>query len=339
MPANRSARLLVTALAVAMVAAACSSTVRSASPPGADSPPASGATTTSAPVGKHCSPARSVAPSTQPQTIVSGGHPRQYLISLPTHYDGTRAWPLILEFHGSGSDMLQQAAYSSLPLRGAAAGFVVITPGGTGNPKGWNISTTGSPDDFGYAHDLIAWAERSLCIDPARIFAAGISLGSAFAAVLPCQPPHEIAAIGLVSAEVPPLCANSVGVSVIGFHGTADPIVPYGGGKIANSGAGNGTTAPGSEAAMADWAAHDGCGPTPQVTQVSPHVRRSTWTGCRPGLAVTFNSIEGGGHTWPGGPDLSSNPAFAFLGAVTHEISATDLMLSFFEAHPAVAPG
>ncbi len=329
---------MLSVLVVAALATACSSAGHATS--AATSSPSTSAsassTTTTAPVGTHCSPSRSVTVTTAPQTIVSGGQSRQFLISLPTSYDGSVGTPLILSFHGSGSDMLQQAAYSDMPRRGAAAGYVVITPDGTGAPKGWNITTTGAPDDFAFAHDLISWAERSLCIDPKRIYANGISLGSAFAAVLPCQPPHEIAAIGLVSAEVPPLCATSVGVSVIAFHGTADPIVPYGGGKITNSGSGSGTTAPGSESAMADWAAHDGCSTPAVITQVSPHVRRFDWPDCRAGLAVSFYSIEGGGHTWPGGIDLSSNPAFAFLGAVTHEVSATDLMLAFFAAHPLV---
>jgi len=52
-----------------------------------------------------------------------------------------------------------------------------------------------------------------------------------------------------------------------------------------------------------------------------------TYGGCDHGLAATLYTIEGGGHTWPGGTvDLTQ------FGGTTHTISATDLILDFFSA-------
>jgi polyhydroxybutyrate depolymerase len=43
-------------------------------------------------------------------------------------------------------------------------------------------------------------------------------------------------------------------------------------------------------------------------------------------------TIQGGGHTWPGGTPL---PKW-FVGSTTRSISATSLMWSFFSVHPLV---
>ena len=46
-------------------------------------------------------------------------------------------------------------------------------------------------------------------------------------------------------------------------------------------------------------------------------------------LSVVFYTVEGGGHTWPGG--LVDLPPAVF-GATTHTIDASDLILDFFAA-------
>ena len=47
---------------------------------------------------------------------------------------------------------------------------------------------------------------------------------------------------------------------------------------------------------------------------------------------VVLVKINGGGHTWPGGPN-----ALAFLGKTTKNISANDTMWRFFLEHPLAA--
>ncbi len=295
----------------------------------APSPTATGGTSAAS-----CAPSRPMPATTAPQTIVSQGQTRQFLLSLPEGYEGTTEAPLLLDFHGSGSDMTGQAAYTDLPSRGAASGFIVITPDGTGDPKGWNLLPTAGDDDFTFAHDLIAWAEQRLCVDPTRVDAAGISLGSEFASLLVCQPPFLVAAVGLVASESSPTCPTGVSVSVIAFHGTADPVVPFAGGPVPSSGRGDRTYAPSTESTLAAWAVHDGCRPGPTATMPAVDVRLERWAACARGAAVELYAILGGGHTWPGGPDATAVPALARLGSVTHSIRATDLMLAFFRDHP-----
>ena len=285
-------------------------------------------TTAAAPV--SCPPVSAPLRS-GPATLTSGGAERTYVVTLPPTFDPRRVTRVILDFHGSGSDMNQELAYSGLATKGGARGYVVVTPDGTGARKGWAL---GGDVDYRFADDLLAVVGRSMCIDPSRIYTAGISNGSAFSALLVCRSPYRFAAVAMVAATLPSTCPAQVRPPAIAFHGTADPIVPFTGGTVqAEGGQHFGTTAPGAEGAIAKWAEHNGCGPTPANRNIGTDVIERRWTGCGPGADVTFYRIEGGGHTWPGSIDLRK-AGFAFLGATTATIDATALMLDFFDAHP-----
>ena len=234
--------------------------------------------------------------------------------------------PIVFDFHGSGSNKEEQAGYSQLPARAAARGYVVITPDGTNRPREWSLR---DDLDATLVTDLLADLSTRICVDPHRLYAAGISNGSAFSSILTCTPPYRIAAAGLVAAEVPPACPDGTRRSVIAFHGTKDPVVPIGGGPVATE---SGLVAPGALSALESWAAHNGCDESPTADQITPHVLRRSWSGCADGTEVIYHEIDGGGHTWPGAIDVSKL-GVSGLGPVTDEISATDLILDFFDRH------
>ena len=58
-------------------------------------------------------------------------------------------------------------------------------------------------------------------------------------------------------------------------------------------------------------------------------VRRREYRGCADDADVVFYTIEGGGHTWPGGPPF---PEW-LLGKTTQNIDATREMWAFFSQH------
>jgi polyhydroxybutyrate depolymerase len=62
--------------------------------------------------------------------------------------------------------------------------------------------------------------------------------------------------------------------------------------------------------------------------KITKHVERRTWHGCSKGRQVIYYVVHGGGHTWPGPPGGDG-----ILGHTTDEISAADVMWSFFEKH------
>jgi polyhydroxybutyrate depolymerase len=261
------------------------------------------------------------------QSLRVGGLTRSYRLAVPGHYRSTVAAPLILLFHGSGSNALQQSAYSQMPARGARAGFLVATPDAVGEQ--WQVSAPNAHTaDLTFVSTLIASLSARYCVDGSRIYAAGISLGSEFSAIAACAVPHRFAAIGLVAAEF--LLRPCTGpIPVMAFHGTADPLVPY-----ANGGVGEslpGMHVPGAEQNLAAWARLDGCPPAPVIQPVASAVVRRQWRGCDGGSAVVLYSVLGGGHTWPGSPVVIPS---AIFGPTTTQVDATGLMLRFFEQHP-----
>ncbi len=262
---------------------------------------------------------------TTTQSIPSGSTVRMYRLAVPA---GTGPFGLVLNFHGFGSNAVEQAVYSQLEQRGPASGDVVLTPQGTGGQAFWNIlPNLATPDDVAYTGQLIDQTERTECIDPTRVYSTGISNGAGLTTLLGCRLTSRLAAIAPVAGiNLVPACPRGTPIPVLAFHGTADPVVPYTGGQLSPGLGGLKTTR--VPTAVASWATRDGCRPTPVRVTVGSEVTETRYAGCRAGTQVILYSILGGGHTWPGTPfDVPG------LGAVTRQISATDLMLRFFAQH------
>src|SRR4051812_9332937 len=116
MTRTRWTRLAVGAMAVGTLV------VGAAAPAGAARTPASSS--------KGCGAA--ATPGVTRKTIDIDGVTREYLLEIPPGYKARRLAPLIFNFHGLGSNMNEQAAYTNLNVKGASAGYVVITPNGSG---------------------------------------------------------------------------------------------------------------------------------------------------------------------------------------------------------------
>jgi polyhydroxybutyrate depolymerase len=280
---------------------------------------------------------RAVAGATN-QHVTVDGTDREYLLAIPDNYDPAKPAPLVFDFHGLGSNMQEQSLYSRLDDQAGERGYVVITPNGQGSVlRHWSLApaTTANPD-VAFTQAMLRTTNRALCIDQQRVFSTGISNGAMFSTLLACALPGRLAAIapvaGINATEV--CAAGTPRVSVLAFHGTADPIVPYAGGAYF-SGAPIGralgvpTAKPVDDAAAA-WAAFDGCGSPPAQSFVADDVQHLVWPDCPPSGAVQLYRVIGGGHTWPGSAAVRADR----LGATTASIDATKLMLDFFAAHP-----
>jgi polyhydroxybutyrate depolymerase len=213
---------------------------------------------------------------------------------------------------------------------------VVITPNGQGTVlRHWSLTPSAAKNpDVAFTRAMLAATKRSLCIDPGRVYATGMSNGAMFTTVVACALPGRFAAIAPVAgSNATKVCAATTPkVSMLAFHGTADPIVPYQGGDYFSGAAATRalglTRAKPVDNAVAAWAAFDGCGTPSAEGFVADDVQRVTWPDCPHDGTVELYRVVGGGHTWPGAVDLRSQR----LGATTSSISATDLMLDFFDA-------
>jgi poly(3-hydroxybutyrate) depolymerase len=70
----------------------------------------------------------------------------------------------------------------------------------------------------------------------------------------------------------------------------------------------------------------NGCDETPTALPSSGEARGIRYSGCDQGAEVDFYTIDGGGHSWPGGEPL---PEW-IVGHTSQDIDATRVMWEFF---------
>lgn len=269
----------------------------------------------------------------EPRTLLIDGDSRRYYLHLPLGWRRDRPTPLVLVFHAGGGRARDIAPHTGFSRLADREGFVVVYPQGLRGR--WNDGrgfATATHDDVGFVRALLDTLGRELPIDPRRVYATGISNGAMFAYRLACDLSGSFAAVapvaGALPVELAPGCAHAAPVSLLAFQGTADPLMPYLGGGTGQR------RVLSAERSGAFWATLDGCTGTP-VTSDEPdrvadgtRVRHTVYLGCREGRAVELYTIEGGGHTWPGGPEAGRR-----VGRVTREVDATELIWQFFAGH------
>ncbi len=92
----------------------------------------------------------------------------------------------------------------------------------------------------------------------------------------------------------------------------------------------------GAEQYVADWLARDGLtNADRRVTQLGPDTTVML-AGDPAGPRVAFYAVDGGGHTWPGGPQYL--PRF-LVGSTTRTFDASQVIVDFFAGVPARAGG
>jgi polyhydroxybutyrate depolymerase len=268
--------------------------------------------------------------STQPLDAIwmieHGGMTRTIRVHVPASYDPARPTPVVLDFHGYTMSAQAQEDMTRLPAKADAAGFISVTPDGTGSLRGWNAGACcGTPaqtglDDVGFVNLLLDQLEARLCVDTRRVFSTGFSNGGFLSHRLACEASTRIAAIAPVAGMMGISdCNPTRPVPVMHFHGTSDTIVPYSGGGFSGYRSAADTDA--------GWATRNGCDATTTETFARGDSRCVSHAGCDGGSEVTLCTITGGGHTWPGGGYFPG-------GHITTDLSATDAMWAFFEAHP-----
>jgi polyhydroxybutyrate depolymerase len=265
-----------------------------------------------------------------------GSIQRTYLLHIPASIDHNTPAPLVFVLHGAGGQGAGFARHTGFSRLADEKGFIVIYPDGV--RRRWNDGRSAGPsqDDVGFIRSLLDTLEAEFPIDNRRVYATGISNGAMFSYRLACELPGVFAAIapvaGALPAELEPRCTQADPVAIAAFQGTADRFVPYDGGAVARH-RGRVLSA---EETMAFWARVDGCSLT-AVTELEQdrdpgdgtRVRRSEYPGCGHGKELVLYSIEGGGHTWPGGPSV----ARFIVGRVSRDLDATATIWEFFARH------
>ncbi len=258
------------------------------------------------------------------------GRRREYLLHLPSGYDGTRRFPLVLVFHGSSASASVIERETSFDEVADSLGFIVVYPEGL--HRGWNIgeccrySFMQHVDETGFVSALLDHLEAGLGVDPQRIYSAGYSDGGTLSFLLACNLSTRIAAVAAVSGTLfdpLPTCDVSRPVPVVIIHGTGDTHIPYAGQRGVKSDVRAQHLTLSAPQVAQFWVDRDGCTAQP-VTSRTGRVVRSEYD-CPHSATVLFYSIAGGEHGWPGG-----GRGWIFSPLPPSDMNATDSIASFF---------
>ncbi len=276
-----------------------------------------------------------VASVTGRDTLQVGDLKRTYRVYLPSNYDETQPAPLLLALHmytGSGRTMQWLTHLNKIADR---EGFMVVYPDGYqaswADGSGQFAADQARVDDFAYVSALLDKLQDDYAVDASRIYATGFSNGGFLAQRLACEMPDRFAAVATVGAvlsrDVIAGCLPNRPTAIMMINGTDDQGVPWDGDQdytpVADT--------------VAHWIQVNAC-PAEVVIRSEPDavadgtwVKRSVYGPCQEGAEVVLYSIEGGGHTWPGG----SKPVqlWGLNGRISQDMDASQVIWDFFQAH------
>ncbi|MCP3995630.1 MAG: hypothetical protein GY722_11265 [bacterium] len=264
---------------------------------------------------------------------------RPYAVFLPSSYDPTRAIPVVVALHGGGGKA--EGAVTTTCAEGDHAsatclhnvaereGFAVVYPNGSGfgllpNLRTWNAGggidgyncVSGQAcergvDDIAYFGTLLDHLQGWMNVDTGMIYATGLSNGAAMSHRLACEMSDRFTAIAAVGGTnqfaVEEHCDLTIALSILQIHGTDDPCWTYETSDEACADR-SGSLKIGVAESTEGWVDRLGCEAEPAVDEL-PDVTadgmtttRKVWSGCGADPAeVHLLTINGGGHTWPGG--------------------------------------
>lgn len=241
-------------------------------------------------------------------TIEVGGLSRTYHVHVPPGLDAAPA-PLVLVFHGGGSNGPATERLTRFTALADREGFVVALPDGVGH--NWNdgreIARSRAHrdhvDDGGFVAALLdavpgsTPSTRGGSTRPASRTAASSRTTWPLISRAASRPSPR----GGIADPPSRWLRPERPVSVLILQGTSDPLVPYHGGPVAF---GRGRIIDTEDAARR-WAALDGAGEPVREPLPAGEGRcgglRTVYPGGREGAEVALVRLDGGGHTWPGG--------------------------------------
>jgi polyhydroxybutyrate depolymerase len=261
---------------------------------------------------------------------------RSYLVHLPANYDTTKQYPIIFVLHGIFSSAEAIAGFSDFNRAADEKGFIVCYPQGYKRSWSIGINVGMAPrhgiDDLAFFDLLLDTLIRDYALDTSKIFLAGMSNGGFMNSNLANNAPDRFAGIALVCSNILSPIENygtqDKPMKVLLIAGSKDRLVEYEGNKFhfiyRFSGYPN---------AISYWQERNHFPAFSDSTVIDnvPDDKTSVIRYFHPNpphnCLVEHYKIVGGGHAWPGREkDFKSN----FLGHITREINAADVISDFF---------
>ena len=284
-------------------------------------------------------------------TLVHGGVLRSHVLYIPDSIKEKHDVPLIVALHGrlGTGHGFESMTYGHFNERAEEIGAVIVYPDGI--DEHWNDGRSDDPalrqdiDDVGYLVMLVDLIATHYPIDRTKVFVTGASNGGLMAFRLACERPDIFRAVAPVmsafGAEIAHKCNPLRPVSLLMINGTQDPLIPYEGQYVVWGKKTLGKRLS-TQSAIDRWRGLMKCPREPinesfddRVPNDGTTVSRSYSTGCWGGSEVVLYRVEGGGHTWPQGHQYLPQ---SWVGKVSQEINATDIVFDFFMRTAQLSP-
>jgi polyhydroxybutyrate depolymerase len=218
------------------------------------------------------------------------GTKRTYVLVVPTSYDATKAYPLVIDFHGDGGTGAQMRG--DWPVESAThQQAIIVYPDGIGTT--WDLYDTGAQNpDMPWIKALIDALAQKYNVDKSRILGSGYSKGGFFVNEMACNYPGTFKAIAVYEGGAPDeefnsagtkdaqgywRCPNEQATAAFVFQGDADRSVTPDSGNFDGM----------------YWAHVNGCADTMSPTTPSPC---QEYASCPAGKRVTYCLIPGLDH-------------------------------------------
>ncbi len=254
-------------------------------------------------------------------SITVNGSQRRYILNVPTNYDNTKPYKLVLAVHqlnGNDVEMYKENYYGLLSLSNnttifAAPNGVYYTGSNANSPctgTGSGDSNCGWPsgdNNMALMDAVVKQVTDNFCVDTNRIFATGWSYGASMSYEIGCERPlggptatatWGVRAVANYSvAQMSGSCKPSTSYPVAYYlsHGTCDSVLTYDGTTRCSTQTGTA----GGIGLSKTWSDADGC--TWQLpTKVTSGAHVCTkMAGCKAGYPVEVCSFNGDHTPWP----------------------------------------
>ena len=261
--------------------------------------------------------------------------------------------PLVVVLHGNTQTGADMAKRTSWPAVAKKEHFTVLFPDGLN--RAWadsrpaEMRTGRTPpegtDDVAFIAKLVEKYVADGTADAKRIYVTGLSNGGAMTMTLACKRADLFAAAASVimnfTDDLSNACQPSRPVPMLMMNGTADPLIPYDGGRGTSRFAVDGFWS--AERTIAFWRKIDGCeegdAGTTDLADKDPD-DQSTVTlitsHCPAGRDAVLYRINDGGHRMPGSfPDTRFARLVNFIfGPQNHDIDGAEVIWAFFKRFP-----
>jgi polyhydroxybutyrate depolymerase len=279
-------------------------------------------------------------------SISVGGAARTFTAQLPA----SKPAPLVIVLHGNAQTGGDVATRTSWPQVAKREKFGVVFPDGLNRAwadlRPFDTRSLRTPpegtDDVAFIVKLVEKYVGDGTADPKRIYVTGISNGGAMTMTMACKRADLFAGAASVifnfTDEFAQACQPTRPVPMLMMNGTADPLIPYDGGRGTSRFATDGYWS--TEKTLNFWRHVDGCeeqdaastdlddrDPNDQstVTKISSK--------CPTGIDVVLYRVNDGGHRMPGSFPDTRFPRMVnyMLGPQNHDIDGAEVIWAFFK--------